>query len=121
MNPFEPNRQGDHQEAGGSSIGRARSDALEATIREWNDAPQRATVRVAEPLTSQERVRLQVALERYFRSPIQIEEEISPEILGGVWVRVGDTVIDGSIRGRLDTLSQHLCARCRVMVSGGLV
>jgi F-type H+-transporting ATPase subunit delta len=78
-------------------------------------------VQVAQALSAQERARLSAALERYFECPIEIEEQITPAIIGGVWVRVGDTVIDGSVRGRLDVLSHHLCARCRVMVSGGLV
>jgi hypothetical protein len=100
-----------------SAIGQAGGP----TAQGWNGIPERATVRVAEPLTSQEQARLQAALERYFKRPIQIEEELTPEIIGGVWVRVGDTVIDGSLRGRLETLSHHLCARCRVMLSSSLV
>jgi len=33
---------------------------------------------------------------------------LHPEILGGVIVRIGDTVMDGSVRRRLSMLRQHM-------------
>ena len=117
MNGFRPDTQrqpAPMPEGAGGPLG-------DAAALERAGAPSRATVRVAEPLTSQEQARLQAALERYFKRPIQMDQELTPEIIGGVWVRVGDTVIDGSLRGRLETLSHHLCARCRVVLSSGLM
>ena len=36
---------------------------------------------------------------------------VDPEILGGAVVRVGDRVLDGSVRRRLTKLRRHLLAR----------
>jgi F-type H+-transporting ATPase subunit delta len=36
---------------------------------------------------------------------------VNPAILGGVIVRVGDTVLDGSVRRRLQTLRTRMLAR----------
>jgi len=37
-----------------------------------------------------------------------MESRVDPNILGGVIARVGDQVIDGSVRYRLNALRQHL-------------
>ena len=37
-----------------------------------------------------------------------MEIRIDPEILGGIIVRLGDTVIDGSLRARLDRIRATL-------------
>ena len=79
-----------------------------------------ATVRVAIPLSAEEISALQRALERYAAQPVTLEIEMDPEIIGGVWVRLGDVVIDGSVKARLESLRQHLCAQCRVILSTGI-
>ncbi|HOG45411.1 MAG TPA: F0F1 ATP synthase subunit delta, partial [Anaerolineae bacterium] len=33
---------------------------------------------------------------------------VDPTVLGGVWLRVGDRIIDGSLRGRLEALRKQL-------------
>lgn len=81
---------------------------------------QRAQVRVCAPMNEAEVARLGAALEQYFHTPVTLDVELAPEILGGVWVRVGDTVMDGTLAGRLEALRQHLCAQCRIMVTSGV-
>ena len=39
---------------------------------------------------------------------IQLSTHIDPEILGGVVVRMQDTIIDGSVRGTLERLREQL-------------
>ena len=39
---------------------------------------------------------------------IELHEEVDPGLLGGIQVRVGDRLIDGSVRGRLDRLRVEL-------------
>ncbi len=48
------------------------------------------------------------ALERRTGKTILVKTKVQPEILGGIIARVGDRVIDGSIRYRLSALRQQL-------------
>lgn len=40
----------------------------------------------------------------YGASAVKAEAEIDPSLIGGIKVRIGDRVIDGSIKGRLESL-----------------
>ena len=42
--------------------------------------------------------------------PSSLETRVDPSILGGVVAQVGDNVIDGSVRGRLERLRRALTA-----------
>lgn len=48
------------------------------------------------------------ALERRTGKTILVNSHVQPEILGGVIARVGDQVIDGSVRSRLSSLRHEL-------------
>ena len=39
---------------------------------------------------------------------VDIRVVVDPTVLGGLVTTVGDTVIDGSVRSRLDQLKQHI-------------
>lgn len=80
----------------------------------------RATVRTAVPLRDAEQQALQKLLERLFRRPLELDIEITPSIIGGVWVRIGDEVIDGSVRGRLEALRHHLRTQSRIMLTSNI-
>jgi len=67
-----------------------------------------ALVRSAVPLTSVERAALEQSLTRRFGSNLETEYELDPALIGGVVVRVGDEVIDGSLAGKLATLRERL-------------
>ncbi|GAC1646804.1 MAG: hypothetical protein NVS4B12_14140 [Ktedonobacteraceae bacterium] len=51
---------------------------------------------------------IQQALEQRTGKKIIVQPHVDPSILGGVIARVGDQVIDGSIRYRLNLLEQHM-------------
>lgn len=61
-----------------------------------------ARIRAAAPLSSEQSARLSAELERILGTPVDLQVDIDPEVLGGLYVRVGDQVIDGTIRTRLD-------------------
>jgi F-type H+-transporting ATPase subunit delta len=61
-----------------------------------------ATVRVAQPLTDDQRDRLRAALARQVGREVAIQEVIDPDILGGVRVELGDEVFEGTVSGRLE-------------------
>jgi F-type H+-transporting ATPase subunit delta len=42
---------------------------------------------------------------------VELQLDVDPSLLGGISVRLGDTLIDGSVRGRLERLRSQLAAR----------
>ena len=64
----------------------------------------RAEVRTAVPLDEQRRQQIVRQLARWTGKSVEIEVETDPELLGGVVIRIGDRLIDGSTRGRLRSL-----------------
>lgn len=67
-----------------------------------------AVVTTAREMDTDQRSQIQDALERKTGKQILMESHTDPGILGGVIARVGDKVIDGSIRQRLEILRQDL-------------
>ncbi len=70
-----------------------------------------ATVVSAMALDDTYRAKLTEALERRFNKKVRITEEVDESLIGGAIIRAGDTVIDGSINGRLQQLGSSLSAR----------
>ncbi len=48
------------------------------------------------------------ALERRFSQQVNVSVAVDPSLVGGAVIRAGDTVIDGSVRGRLTRLVESL-------------
>ena len=92
--------------------GRARE--LEAIVDELAQlAAERresvvAEVRSALPLDATRRNRLARALEQATGKKIEMKVVVDPSIVGGVVARVGDQVIDGSVRRRLELARERL-------------
>jgi F-type H+-transporting ATPase subunit delta len=49
-------------------------------------------------------------LEQMTGAKIELDTRVDPAILGGILVRIGDTLYDGSVRGRLERLRTRLAA-----------
>lgn len=67
-----------------------------------------AQVTTATPMDEQQSTLVRDALEKQIGKSIIMQTRIDPSILGGVIARVGDEVIDGSVRYRLNALQQRL-------------
>jgi F-type H+-transporting ATPase subunit delta len=67
-----------------------------------------AEVRSAVDLDDGECARLAEALRRTVGHPVEVRVQIDPAVIGGMTVAIGDTVIDGSLRHRLDQLRETL-------------
>ncbi|HEY2565876.1 MAG TPA: ATP synthase F1 subunit delta [Acidimicrobiales bacterium] len=67
-----------------------------------------ARVSSAEEVEDPQRQGLGNALARLTGSPVELQVTIDPTLLGGVVVQVGDLLVDGSARHRLDQLKEHL-------------
>ena len=63
-------------------------------------------VTTAVPLSDSEQNRFQEVLERRFEQQINLTTAVDETIIGGAHIRAGDTVIDGSLRGRLAKLGE---------------
>ena len=67
-----------------------------------------AEVVSAANLTEEQLAPLRQALEKRFGQPVIIEMKVDRSLLGGVRVRVGNTVLDGSVRGHLQALRERM-------------
>lgn len=76
-------------------------------------AASNLTVRVSSAvlLTEEEQSALRQNLEARFNQGLDLRFGVEPSLLGGIVIRAGDQVIDGSVKGKLDALAQTLAPR----------
>jgi F-type H+-transporting ATPase subunit delta len=79
-----------------------------ANVTAAQSGKQVATVRSAIDLTEDQKQRLATALQAKTGTPVDVRVVIDPSVLGGLVAQVGDTVIDGSVRRKLDQLKQAI-------------
>ena len=86
-------------------------------IREMFDAQLRAErgiavaeVTTAERLTDAERDDVRKRLETMTGKKVELLLRFDPEIIGGIIIRIGDQVIDGSVRNKLEKMRSRLMA-----------
>jgi F-type H+-transporting ATPase subunit delta len=69
-----------------------------------------ATATSAAPLGADEIQAITARLEELTGGKVALETAVDPSLLGGVVVRVGDRLLDGSVRGRLERLRNQLAS-----------
>ena len=82
-----------------------------AEFRRLDNARQgitEATATTAAELTQDEIRALTAKLEQFTGGRVELDVQVDPSLLGGLVVRVGDRLIDGSVRGRLERLRNQL-------------
>ena len=81
--------------------------------KDKNSTSSNVMVRVstAVPLNKEEQAALRERLQARFSEELDLRFEVEPSILGGVIARVGDKIIDGSVKGKLEALRQTLSPR----------
>jgi len=79
-------------------------EALKAVVERRVDV----VVVSASPLSAAQEREIVNALETRFARDVRIETRIDENLIGGAVVRAGDVVIDGSLRARLDGLTNAL-------------
>jgi F-type H+-transporting ATPase subunit delta len=67
-----------------------------------------AQVTAAAPLTEEQEDRLARVLSEIYSRTISVQVSVDPDVLGGLVVRVGDEVIDGSVASKLAQASRGL-------------
>ena len=68
----------------------------------------KARVNSAIDLSPEQRQTCRAALEKKLNSTVDVQFSVDAAILGGLQIFIGNDVLDGSIRGRLDRLQKHI-------------
>jgi F-type H+-transporting ATPase subunit delta len=95
-------------------IERGRQGELAAVLAAYlqvaGDVLNRAEAYVssAKPLTEQEITQLTDKFGTLLGKTVRVTNTVNPELLGGMTVRIGDTLYDGSLRGKLERLEKSL-------------
>jgi F-type H+-transporting ATPase subunit delta len=79
-------------------------EALKANVENTVDV----TVTSAVPMSAAQQKAVTAALEKRLGRAVRLETEIDETLIGGAVIRAGDVVIDGSLRSRLEGLSNAL-------------
>jgi F-type H+-transporting ATPase subunit delta len=67
-----------------------------------------ARVTSARPLDAESQEKIRGALARRVNADVSIEWSVDPQLIGGVVARIGDLLLDGSIRTQLEQLEETL-------------
>jgi F-type H+-transporting ATPase subunit delta len=76
-------------------------------VNEHNNRVEAVAITVL-PLTEADKNLLQTKLSKMINKNIALKNEVDPSILGGMLVKFGDKVIDGTIQSRLNELKENL-------------
>lgn len=91
-----------------------RVDLLPAVFEEYVRSADEARgiarvyVTSAAPLSDDDRARIASVMRRRLGRDVHLIVRVEPALLGGVTVRVGDTVWDGSVRGALEVMRERM-------------
>jgi F-type H+-transporting ATPase subunit delta len=75
---------------------------------EQSEGIERVEVSVPMPLSATQRDLLESVLEGQTGKKVVLEEKVDPDVLGGMVVKVGSTVYDGSARTQIERIRQNL-------------
>jgi len=98
------------------AVTRPRTGSLEHALSELSELAAKrrqryvALVRVARPLDVDQHDRLAASLSRIYGRQVQLHVDVDPSVLGGVEVRVGDEVLNGTVSRRLEDIRRRLSA-----------
>jgi F-type H+-transporting ATPase subunit delta len=67
-----------------------------------------ATVTTAMPLKKEQLAQIKTNLEKSTKQTIDLVTVVDKDLIGGIIIQVGDKVVDGSVSGQLNTLSNKL-------------
>lgn len=86
-------------------ISSLRAIQMTATeLREQQLGKQRVLVTTAQPLNDEQRGQIGHSLRSAYNIDAILVEKVDPKLLGGVVLRIGDKVLDGSALGRLQAI-----------------
>lgn len=96
------------------AVTRRRTGSLEKALDELSELAARrrqryvAQVRVAAPLDPAQEQRLGASLARIYGREVDLQVDVDPSVIGGVEVRVGDEVLNGTVARSLENVRRSL-------------
>jgi F-type H+-transporting ATPase subunit delta len=99
------------------AVTRTRGRSLETALDELVELAARrrsryvAQVRVARPLEADQEARLAASLTRIYGREVALQVDVDPDVLGGIEVRVGDEVIDGTVARKMNDVRRTLAGQ----------
>ncbi len=93
-----------HQAYLDTFLNRLRSVQLEGRISTGGEKAISAELITATPLAQENKARIATTLETIVSQPIDLACRVDPDLIAGAMVRLGDTLIDGSLQGQLGQL-----------------
>jgi F-type H+-transporting ATPase subunit delta len=79
----------------------------------------RVLVRSAVALADDQRERIRQGVQTAFQMEPVLDVQVDPELLGGVLVKIGDWLYDGTVRARLQAIRNHLIERSSHEIQSG--
>jgi F-type H+-transporting ATPase subunit delta len=94
----------------GSGRGRDLPAIVDSLVQRASSAKQLdvAEVRTAVELSGDQQARLKAALENATGKSLNLKTVVDPSVVGGIVATIGDTVIDDTVRTRIDQLKSRL-------------
>ena len=80
------------------------------TLKANSEGTLEATITSAQPLSQPQVDDLVAGLKAKFNRKVNVQVAVDPELIGGAVITIGDQVIDGSVKGRLQRMSFALQA-----------
>ncbi len=89
--------------------------------RIFNELRNRVSVQVttAEPLSDNQRQEILDSLQSKMSCEVDLAHLIDENIIGGMVVRVGDTIVDGSVRNKLNQMKSHAVQKVVEQIHAG--
>jgi len=95
-------------------IDKDREDAIEGIVEQYRlladreAGRMRVGVRTAQPLSEAQRQKLESTLRDVLQHECLLDTRVEPELIGGMVLRIGDKLYDGSVRRQLQRFGDHL-------------
>lgn len=77
-------------------------------LQQEREGRQPVRVEAAAPLSEEQVVRLENALQRLLGRPVHVEQEVVPDLIAGLRLHVNNDVLDESLAGRLERMREFL-------------
>jgi F-type H+-transporting ATPase subunit delta len=100
-------------------VEKRREPLLNNVVEEFDQYRDRDEGRVQASVTTARKMdadlvkELRAALERRTKKTVVLHENVDPEVLGGIRVNLGDSVLDGTVRRGLQDMRRSLAATVR--------